>query len=245
MLPWKREVLSPGSQDQHAKKMKIIASSASRICTSPRDGGSEVFLSNSLSLRWAKKMPNSLQKQRAQSTTTNCFSCLPEPPLGSPEQFHGMLLWDLWKARGALLNASFPCNLSQKGVQSWLLIVWCVENTFLNLFHKYHLGTCREQKTPLLSHSRSYFRWRGVSKALNESDKQRDYEAVHVPHTHCVSFPFRKKACIFTGWQILRSMREGKGTAVYLPKSCFFPVFRRGLQTSTTSIHCSFYAHYS
>lgn len=90
------------------------------------------------------------------------------PALGlSPEQFQGMLLWDLWKARRALLNASFPCSFSQKGAQSWLLTGWCVENTLLNLCHKCHLGTCRGRKALCFS-----FRWRGVSKALKESDKQ-------------------------------------------------------------------------
>lgn len=149
MLPWRREVLSPGFQNQREKKRKKDCCFFSRSALPmekcrKRDGGSGAFLSNSLSLRWAflKKMPNSLQKQRAQSATTNCFSCLPESALGPLS----WTIWDLWKARRAFLNASFPCNLSQKGVQSWLLIVWCVENTFLNLFRKYHLQTCRDKK---------------------------------------------------------------------------------------------------
>lgn len=114
--------------------------------------------------------------------------------------------------------------------------MWCVENTFLNLFHKYHLETYKNKKkknhqNPLLSHSRSYFRWRGVSKALSESDKQWGTLRLCMCLIPAVFlFPTEKDACIFTGWQILRSTREGKGTAVYLPKSCAFPVFRRELR---------------
>lgn len=82
----------------------------------------------------------------------------------SPEQFHCKLQWDLWKVRRALLNASFLHHLSQRGIHNWFKIAWFFQNTketFLKLFHKYHLQSHRDKT--LLSHSRSYFRLRSVS----------------------------------------------------------------------------------
>lgn len=212
MLPWRSEVLSPGPQSQHAKKRKNKSVLGMGSAHKEREAVELSHPAASPSLGWAflKKMPNSLQKQRAQSTTTN----------PSPEQFHGMLLWDLWKARRAVLNASFPWPFSQKGAQSWWLIVWCAENMFLNPFHKRCLGACRD-KPPCFPRA-GHILGEGEFPGLWASQTQ---WGLWVLHTHWVPCP---------GFSAFW---------VYLPKSCAFPAFRRGSQTSTALIHCSFYVH--
>lgn len=146
---------------------KIVATSADRICTSPSDGDvvcsypTTAYLSQ---MSFLKESTVFFQEREGSEYNTKLLLKPSQISSEHYEQFHSKLLWDLWKARRALLNASFLHNLSQKGIQSWLLIEWYVENTeetFLNLFHKYHLQTHRDKT--LLSHSRSYFRWRRVS----------------------------------------------------------------------------------
>lgn len=142
----------------------------------------------------------------------------------SPEQFHGKLLWDFWKPRRALLSASFLCNLSQKGIQSWLLIAWYVKNTeetFLSLFHKYHLQIYRV-KTPF-SHSRSHFVWRRVSWALTRGTIRL---CIHLIPGVAFS-PSEKGVCIFTLWGILRSLRRERHSSLS-PQTLSFPSIEEG-----------------